>query len=319
MKKYKVAIIGASGLVGQKIIQVLIEEKLIEKMQITLYVSEKSVGKSLNIGKYYFKYQLLDNNILNEKFNIAFFSAGESISKIWAEKLSKAGCYIIDNTNAFRKEPYIPLVVPEINIDKINYNTKIIANPNCSTIQLAIIIDRLLKLQKIKTIIVSTYQSVSGAGKDALKDLEKDTNFYFKEGIKNNLILKIGEIDDNNFCQEENKIMFELNKILNSNINIYASAVRVPIPYCHTESVYVKFSKKINIDKLLNSLKVPYIKIDNDISIPLKIADTNLTHICRIRKASNCELLFFIVADNLRRGAAYNAVKIAEHIINNFL
>ena len=319
MKKINIAIIGGSGLVGQKIIQILIEEKMIENINLKLFVSENSAGNNICINNHKFKLYYLNDDIINEKFDIAFFSAGENISKKYAEIMAKNGTYVIDNSNAFRRNTDTPLVIPEINFKDISKNTHIISNPNCSTIQLAIIISQLLKINSIEKIILSTYQSVSGAGKNALKDLEEKTNKTIPETINNNLILKIGELNNNGFCEEENKIIFELNKILKTNIQIYASTVRVPIPFCHTESVYVKFNKKIDLSKIYNILNVAHIKIDKDITSPLEVTDSNLTHICRIRQPSENEILFFIIADNLRRGAAYNAVKIAELIINQLL
>ena len=319
MKKINIAIIGGSGLVGQKIIQILFEEKLFYKTNIKLFVSQRNAGNNIEINNHIFNLHLLDNNILKQKFDIVFFCAGEEISKKWAEQISNNGAFVIDNSNAFRHKKNIPLIIPEINSELINKKTKLISNPNCSTIQLAIIINLFLKISDINQIIVSTYQSVSGAGKDALLDLENGTSKIIKEGIKNNLILKIGEIESNGFCTEENKIINELNKILEKDISIIANTVRVPIPYCHTESVYVKFKNKINLNEIYDVLNTNYIKIDTEISQPKIVNDTNFTHICRIRLINDKELLFFIVADNLRRGASYNAVKIAEYLINNYI
>lgn len=317
MKKISIAIIGASGLVGEKIIEIMEEQNLLKNVDLTLYVSEKSANESIFIQGQKFKYLLLNKSNIKKAFNIVFFSAGEEVSRTWAKYFVKKGAYVIDNSNAFRREISIPLVVPEINSEIIKRDTKIISNPNCSTIQLAIAINALKDLAKIEKIVVSTYQSVSGAGKNALEDLNKGTNFEIKEGIKDNVIVKIGKIDKNNFCTEENKIMFELNKILKSNFSVCASTVRVPVPFCHTESVYIKFNKNVELNNIINQMLQSKLIIDK-LSLPTEVANTNETHICRLRKFSDSEIVFFVIADNLRRGAAYNAVMIAKIIIDKF-
>lgn len=318
MKNVKIAIVGGSGLVGEKIIRILFEER-VNVSEIRLFVSKKSAGKSIILGGKEFRFELLTEKAAEQKFDIVFFSAGDEISKIWAEKFAKHGAYVIDNSNAFRREQNIPLVVPEINGDRILKTTKIIANPNCSTIQLAMVLKSLSKLSQIEKVVVSTYQSVSGAGKEALLDLYNHTNNEIPEMICGNVIEKIGRIEENGFCTEENKIMFEINKILESDYSVCASTVRVPIPFCHTESVYVKFRGNVSVLDAENSLKADKIIIDDILSLPADIADTNLVHVCRIRQFSKDELALFVVADNLRRGAAYNAVLIAKIIINKFL
>ncbi len=317
MKKCKLAIVGATGLVGQKILKVLWEEGLLEQLEVVLIASEKNTGR-----RYFFKGQEYNIISLSEKclkfgFDVVIFSAGEEVSKNWAEKFVKSGAIVIDNTNAFRKQNDIPLVIPEVNGGEISMENKIIANPNCSTIQLAVVIDKLINLSKINKVVVSTYQSVSGAGKLALIDYQNESNFYFQKGIKGNIIPQIGAISENGFSLEENKIMFELNKILKSNINVVATAVRVPVPYCHGESVYVEFEDNVCIDDIIKQLSCDYIKVlDDDVWLPNDCADTNDTYVCRVRLVSKRELVFFVIADNLRRGAAFNAVKIAEIVLN---
>ena len=315
MKKIKIAIVGASGLVGSKIIEILNEENLLKNVELHLFASGNNTNRHLFINNFKYKLKVLTQKNIPDKLDIVFFSAGEDVSKTWAKFFADRGAFVIDNSSTFRKDNAIPLIVPEINFDL--KNSKIISNPNCSTIQLALAINLLQKFGNIEKIVVSTYQSVSGAGKKALEDYINKTNFEIKEGISGNVISKIGKISENGFCEEENKIMFELNKILNKNYSICASTVRVPIPFCHTESVYVKFVEKINI----NDIKcddLNYIKISDDIVLPSDVANTNVTYIIRLRQFSDKEIAFFVIADNLRRGAAYNAVLIAKKIIDKY-
>lgn len=320
MKGLKIAIVGATGLVGQTILNILDEEDLITNNSITLYVSSRSAGKEYLYKGLVFRLLKLDENAIDKKFDIVFFSAGSEVSKIWAEKFAKSGAFVIDNTSAFRKRFDVPLVVPEINSYLLNKDTKLISNPNCSTIELAVVIDRLKAVSKIKKIIVSTYQSVSGAGRRALCDLYNQTKNVFRNGINDNIVAQIGDIQDNGYSDEENKIMFELCKILNEKFTVLATAIRVPISVCHGESVYVEFEDCVDVQDLNYAMNCEYIKISNgDIIYPSEVKNTNLTYVCRLRKSSKTEIQFFLFADNLRRGAAYNAVKIAKFLINNFI
>ena len=314
MEKFKIAIVGATGLVGQKILQVLYEEGLYEKAVVTLFVSKRSSGKVCYFKGDTLRLVELDEMQANKKFDFVFFSAGEEISKKYAKIFADAGAFVIDNTNAFRKDK--PLVIPEINFESVA-DEKIISNPNCSTIELAMVISKLLKICEIEKIVVSTYQSVSGAGKDAVADLKNGTNNYFEKGIKNNIIAKIGELDENGNSTEENKIMFELNKILKTQIKVIATAVRVPVEYCHGESVYVEFKKEVDFEKIKKSLANKNLELLSDVCLNNEVADTNKTIVCRLRKVGENEIVFFVMADNLRRGAAYNAVMIAQNIIKN--
>lgn len=311
----KFAIVGATGLVGKKIIQVLMEQNMLEGNSLKLFASEESKNRKIKVNNKFFEVFPLVSEVLEEKFDIVFFSAGDDVSRIWAEKFVLNGAIVIDNSNAFRRNPKIPLVVPEINGELCFGESKLISNPNCSTIQLAIVLNRLLKLAKIEKVVVSTYQSVSGAGREALNDFFNGTNFSIPEGIKNNFISHIGAVGESGFCVEEEKIMFEISKILNTKINCVATAVRVPIPFCHGESVYVQFDRDIGLDEVLKVLSVKEIVVDKFDSLPSNISNTDETHVCRIRKAGKNEIAFFIVADNLRRGAATNAVLIAKNLL----
>ncbi len=310
------AIVGGSGLVGMSLLEVLYEENLFKNNQITLFVSKKSAGKMILFKGKQFRLVELDEKALNQKFDIVFFSAGGNVSLKWAQRFASQGCFVIDNTNAFRRKKDVPLIVPEINGELITSKTKLIANPNCSTIELVLVLNRLRMLSKLKKVIVSTYQSVSGAGRRALCDLQNQTSVVFEKGINNNIIAQIGDILFSGYTLEEDKLMFETSKILGEQVELYATAVRVPISICHGESVYVEFDDEVDIKNVQEVLNVEYIKSSqSDLFYPTDITSTNETYVFRIRKASKKEIQFYILADNLRRGASYNAVKIAELII----
>lgn len=318
MEKYKMAIVGATGLVGQTILKVLKEEDLFDKFQIHLYVSSRSAGKEYLWFGRTFRLVELSQKALEQNYDVVLFSAGTEVSKVWVQKFAESGSYVIDNTNAFRRCEDVPLVVPEINGGLINKTTNIISNPNCSTIELAIVVDKLRRLSKVNKIIVSTYQSVSGAGRKGLYDLKNNAKNVFKCGINGNIIAKIGDFDKKGYSTEENKLMFELSKILNEKIDTLATAVRVPIEFCHGESVYVQFETDVEIEKAKKELECDYIKVaKDDLFYPTEVAGTNDTYVCRMRQPSKKELQFFVFADNLRRGAAYNAVMILKILYNS--
>ena len=320
MGNLKLAIVGATGLVGETILKVLDEEGLFIGSDITLFVSSRSAGKEYMFKGRRFRLVELNESALKKKFDIVFFSAGTDVSKAWVKKFAEAGAFVIDNTNAFRRKEAVPLVVPEINGEIVGGDSKIISNPNCSTIELALVIDKIRKLSKIEKIVVSTYQSVSGAGRSALLDLKNNAKNVFKYGINNNLIAKIGDIQENGYSTEENKIMFELSKILDEDIDVSATAVRVPVEVSHGESVYVKFKNEVNLIDAFAVLDCDYIKIStDDLFYPSFVSGTNLTYVCRLRQSQKNELEFFVFADNLRRGAAYNAVMIAKNILSKNL
>ena len=320
MKSLKIAIVGATGLVGQTIIKVLDEEGLLKTNDILLYVSKRSAGKEYLFKGRRFRLVELDEKALDKKFDIVFFSAGSSVSRVWAKRFAEKGAFVIDNTSEFRKCEDVPLVVPEINGEIVSGDAKIISNPNCTTIELAVVIDKLLKLSKIKKLVVSTYQSVSGAGRRAVCDLKNNAKNVFKYGINDNLIAKIGKIQENGYAEEENKIMFELSKILNESIDVSATAVRVPVEVCHGESVYVKFETDVNLIDVYSILESSYIKVfPDEICNVCEVKNTNAVSVFRIRQKSKTELEFFVLADNLRRGAAYNAVLIMKKLIDKNL
>lgn len=317
MKKIKLAVVGATGLVGKTIIDILKEEKLIFDIELVLFASRRSVGKRMMICGRDYKIFELNDDFLKMGIDYAIFSAGGDVSKCWAKRFADAGVVVIDNTSVFRMNKKIPLVVPEINISAARHSDKLISNPNCSTIQLVLVLDRLRKISQINQVVVSTYQSVSGAGRRALADLNNQTNHYFINGIKNNIIASIGDVDKSGFCSEEVKLMTETGKILNDkDMRICATAVRVPTSHCHGESVYIKFQDAINLRKIKKALKCDYIEVLNrEVGLPTMIKGSNKTYVYRVRKVSKNEILLFVIADNLRRGAAYNAVEIFKYLI----
>jgi len=319
MRELKVAIVGATGLVGQSILEILKEENLIDEMNLTLYVSNKSAGGRVVFDGKVYELIKLDENSCHRKFDLVFFSAGDDVSLEYAKIFADGGAYVIDNSNAFRREKDVPLIVPEINGDILDGTCNLIANPNCSTIELALVLNRIKDLGAIDEVIVSTYQSVSGAGADALADLHNDTSNVFKKGIKDNIVAQIGEIKENGFCTEEDKLMFETCKILNSHFNMIATAVRVPISYCHGESVVVKFKSLVSSVCVKEALRCDYIDVSEGLHFPTDCAGTNLTYVSRIRNHHGDEVAMFVLADNLRRGASFNAVEIAKILINKFL
>jgi aspartate-semialdehyde dehydrogenase len=260
----------------------------------------------------------LNEDALAMNIDFAIFSAGGEVSKYWVKRFVETGVVVIDNTSVFRLDKKVPLIVPEINLDMVKKDDYIIANPNCSTIQLVVVLDRLKCLSRIDEVIVSTYQSVSGAGRKALYDLRNCTSHFFDKGIKNNFIAAIGEVDKQGFCGEEQKLMRETGKILNDkNIKVVATAVRVPIANCHGESVVLRFEKDVKLKDVISALKCDYISICKDFIVyPTDVCGTNQTWVCRLRQVSKNEIAFFVIADNLRRGAAYNAVKILKKIID---
>ena len=311
----KLGIVGVTGLVGNKIFEILKEENLAQDVELFLMASEKSSNK-----KVFYYGKIFDIFELNEKcldfgLDYVIFSAGDAISKVWAKRFVEKGTVVIDNTNAFRKDEEIPLVVPEINSDKLSNETMLISNPNCSTIQLAVVVDVLMKMSKVKKIVVSTYQSVSGAGRKALNDFKFNTGEYFPVNIHENIIAEIGSVDEDGFCTEERKIMFELNKILDSKFEVVATAVRVPVLYTHGESVYVEFEDDFDVNELKKELqKVEHLRVD-DLFYSKDAINSNKTFVCRIKQQNKKSVSFFIFADNLRRGAAFNAVGILKRLI----
>ena len=318
--KYKVAIVGATGLVGRTILKVL-EEKNFQNVEYTLFSSEKSAGKKISfLGKTYIVCKLEETSF-DLNFDYAIFSAGADISKKYAPIAVSKGCIVIDNSSAFRMNDNVPLVVPEVNKEKIFENNGIIANPNCSTIQAVLPLKVLDDKYKIKRIVYSTYQAVSGAGKKGLEDLENLDNGLFY----NNCVPKIDVFLEDGYTKEEHKMINETRKILNNpNLLITATAVRVPVKNCHSESINIEFENEIDIYEakvlLQNSDGIVLADdIENDIyPLARKVDGNNDVFVGRIRRDYSVKsgINIWVVADNLRKGAATNAVQILEVLIN---
>lgn len=327
MKKYKLALVGATGLVGRTALKVL-EEKNLPNFEYTLFCSKKSAGTKLTfLGKEYITKELKDNSF-DEGFNFAIFSAGAETSKHFAPIAASKGCLVIDNSSAFRMDDDVPLIVPEVNFQAISGHHNIIANPNCSTIQAVVALKPLDDNFKIKRIVYSTYQAVSGAGKLGLQDLANINSekplLKFSHPIYNNCLPQIDIFLINKYTKEEMKLINETRKILNNpNLQITATAVRVPVINCHSESINIQFKKSFSIEQVVDILKKsPGIVVQDDIqNSQYPTASTSSGHdevfVGRIRKDYSIEngLNLWVVADNLRKGAATNAIQIMENLI----
>ena len=328
-----IAIVGATGNVGRKILEVL-EKKELKIDNLYLVASSKSLGKNIKFrGK---GYEVVDlDNFDFSKAKITFFAAGGNISKEFAEKASKKSI-VIDNSSFYRMDPDVPLIVPQVNSDHLNRIKKnIVANPNCSTAQLVIALKPLHDQFVIKRIVVSTYQSVSGGGKAPMDELIEQTKSVlsgkkvksknFTKQIAFNAIPQIDVFSEDGYTKEELKMTRETKKILDEKIDLTATCVRLPISVSHSESVNIQFEKSFTLKKvrdLLNSFdgcKVIDERTDGGYSTPLEAEGKNETFISRIRedKTINNGLNLWIVSDNLLRGAALNAVEIAETLIEN--
>lgn len=326
----KLAIIGATGMVGNEILKI-IQEKNLAYSELILVASNKSKGKELIINnKSHFIIDL--EEMLVKKPDLALFSAGSHISKIWAPKLAEIGCKVIDNSSYWRMISDHKLIIPEINGAQLEKNDIIVANPNCSTIQLLIAIAPLHKKYKIKRIIISTYQSVTGTGKQAVDQLNNEEQglageMAYPHPIYRNALPHIDDFEENGYTKEEMKMVNETHKILDKSIAITATAVRIPIEGGHCESVNITFSNDFIINdiyKTLNNTKG--LKVVDDIhknSYPMPISSKGKDEVFvgRIRRdhSEKNSLNLWIVADNLRKGAATNTVQIAEYMIKNDL
>ena len=328
-----IAIVGATGNVGRKTLEVL-EKKELSFDNLFLIASSRSAGKKINFkGK---KHEVLDlENFDFSKVKIAFFAAGGKISEKFAEKAAK-NCLVIDNSSYYRMDLDVPLIVPQVNSDDLkNIKKNIIANPNCSTSQLVIVLKPLHDLFTIKRIVVSTYQSVSGAGKASMDELIEQTKLVlddkkvksknFTKQIAFNVIPHIDIFSDDGYTKEEIKMTNETKKILDDKIDLTATCVRLPVLVSHSESVNIEFEKPFSLKKVKEALnnfegcKVIDDRVDGGYSTPLEAEGKNETFISRIREDKTIKngLNLWIVSDNLLRGAALNAVEIAETLIKN--
>jgi len=327
----KVAVIGATGVVGRKMIKVL-EEHNFPLTHIYAVASEKSVG-----GKIPFKQSEIEiitlEKALREKPDVALFSAGAAVSGIWAPKFAQAGTTVIDNSSAWRMKPEIPLVIPEINGKVLKTSHKIIANPNCSTIQMLMAIAPLHQKFGIKRIVVSTYQSVSGSGKMGIEQLmnerqHKNGTKVYPYPIDMNVLPHAGDFTDSGYTTEEEKLVNETRKILRDKaILISATAARVPVTGGHSESINLELKKAWSMDEVIFLLnEMPGLVVQDDpknniYPMPVSAEGKDEVFVGRIRRDSSVEngLNLWVVADNLRKGAATNAVQIAEYLIKQKL
>jgi aspartate-semialdehyde dehydrogenase len=333
---YKVAVVGATGNVGRAMLNVLIQRQF-PISEVVALASTRSVGTEVSFGDGILKVKALDYYDFTGT-DIVLMSAGGDIAKEWAPKIAAQGPIVIDNSSAWRMDRQVPLVVPEVNADALNDIPKgIIANPNCSTAQLVVALKPLHDLFKIKRVVVSTYQSVSGAGKEAMDELFRQTRAVFvadpvevsefTKQIAFNVIPHIDVFLDSGVTKEEWKMAVETQKILDPDIQVTATCVRVPVFVGHSESVNIEFELPLTAEKARAALRAaPGILVvdkreDGGYVTPIECAGEDATFVSRVRKDPTVEngLNLWIVSDNLRKGAALNAVQIAESLIKRNL
>lgn len=340
MKKYNVAILGATGAVGQEFLN-LIEERNFPFSNLKLLASKRSAGKKIQfMGKEYTVEEATDDSF--KDVQIALF-AGGAASKAFAPAAVKAGAVVVDNSSAFRMDPEVPLVVPEVNPGDIAKHKGIIANPNCSTIIMVMALKPLYDLSKIKRVVVSTYQAVSGGGKEAMAELEQQVNDIVagKEVTANilpgaalakhyqiafNLIPQIDVFQDNLYTKEEMKMVNETKKIMgDDNIKVTATTVRVPVYRSHAESVNVEFEDEVSVEAAKKALAAfPGVIVkdnpaEQEYPMPLDTSGKNDVEVGRIRKdfSNDNTLNFWVCGDQIRKGAALNTLQIAEYMVEN--
>ena len=333
---YKVAVVGATGNVGREMLNVL-DERAFPAREVVALASTSSVGTEVSFGDRTLKVKALDYFDFKGT-DIVLMSAGSAVAKTWAPKIVAQGAIVIDNSSAWRMDRDVPLVVPEVNADALaDIKKGIVANPNCSTAQLVVVLKPLHDAAVIRRVVVSTYQSVSGAGKDAMDELFRQTRAvfvadpveveHFTKQIAYNVIPHIDDFLDSGLTKEEWKMMVETQKILDPNIQLTATCVRVPVFIGHSEAVTIEFERPITADSARRLLRAsPGILVidkreDGGYATPIECAGEDATYVSRIRKDPTVEhgLSMWIVADNLRKGAALNAVQIAECLINRKL
>lgn len=334
---YKVAIVGATGNVGREMLDIL-SERGFPADEVVALASRRSVGTEVSFGDKTLKCKALENYDFSDT-DICLMSAGGDVSKEWSPKIGRQGCVVIDNSSAFRYDSDVPLIVPEVNADAITGFSKknIIANPNCSTAQLVVALKPLHDLATIKRVVVATYQSVSGAGKDAMDELFAQTRAVFvsdpveakkfPKRIAFNVIPHIDVFMEDGYTKEEWKVMVETKKILDPKIKLTCTAVRVPVFISHSEAVNVEFEKPISAEEATQALRnAPGVLVidkrePGGYITPYEAAGEDATYVSRIREDATVEngLSFWCVSDNLRKGAALNAVQIAEVLVNRKL
>jgi aspartate-semialdehyde dehydrogenase len=336
VSSYRVAIVGATGAVGEEMRKIL-EERDFPVSSLKLLASHRSKGKRLNFKGEEISVEELKENSFKD-VDMALFSAGASISREFAPLAAKNDCIVIDNSSAFRMEKDVPLVVPEVNSEDLKNHQGIIANPNCSTIQMVVVLKPLHDNFKLKRVVVTTFQSVSGTGKKAIQELyEQSKDFLEGKPLKKNVyphqiafnvLPHIDVFLENAYTKEEMKMVNETRKIMHlPELKITATCVRVPVFISHSESVNIETEKEISAEKAREILSsAPGIKVEDNPSqnlypLPIRAAGKDYTYVGRIRKDESIEngLNLWIVSDNLRKGAALNAVQIGETLIQKGL
>ncbi len=326
----KIAVVGATGLVGGKMLKVL-EERGFGDEEIIAAASERSIGRQLDFSGRTLTVVPVEEAI-SQRPDYALFSAGASVSKNYAPKFAAAGTTVIDNSSAWRKDPAIPLVVPEINADVIRESDRIIANPNCSTIQMVLAISRLHTRYGIRRIVVSTYQSVTGTGQKAIRQLEAEEKGEAAEKaypfpIHRNLFPHGGDFQEDGYTTEEQKLVDETRKILRApSIAITATVARVPVVGGHSEAVNVEFEEDYTLEEVRQLIQgTPGVVLHDDPSrlvypMPLYAHDTDAVYVGRVRRdfSQPNTLNLWVVSDNLRKGAATNAVEILQYLTRAF-
>ena len=330
--KYITAVVGATGAVGNEMVRTL-EERVFPVERLRLFASERSEGKRME-----FRDMMIPVETLSEKsfegIDIALFSAGAERSKTWAPVAARSGCVVVDNSSQWRMDPEVPLVVPEVNSHDLEWHRGIIANPNCSTIQMVVVLKPLHDAAQLKRVVVTTFQSVSGTGQKAIDELMQQTAdlLNFKEvtckvypyQIAFNVLPHIDTFLENGYTKEEMKMVNETKKIIGDEaIRVTATTVRVPVFRCHSESLNIETEKKLTPDDVRAILSsAPGVIVydapgKNIYPIPIDVAGKDETYVGRIREDETIEngINMWIVADNLRKGAALNAVQIAEKLI----
>ena len=327
MKKYNVAVVGATGMVGNKFLEVLAERNLpVENYY--LYASAKSAGKVIDfMGKPHTVIELTKENVVDKKIDIALFSAGASVSKEFAPIFASIGATVVDNSSCWRMDENVPLVVPEVNPEDVRWNKGIIANPNCSTIQAMVALKPLHDKYTIKRVVYSTYQAVSGAGVQGYNDLKDGINGVppkkFNHQIFANCLPQIDVFCDNHYTKEEMKMFHETRKIMHSDIKVSATCVRVPALRSHSESIWVETERPISVEEAREAfakgdgLVLQDNPAEKEYPMPLFLAGKDPVYVGRIRKDLTNEngLTFWIVGDQIKKGAALNAVQIAEYLV----
>jgi len=334
---YKVAVVGATGNVGREMLDIL-SERGFPADEVVALASRRSVGTEVSFGDKTLKIKALEHYDFSDT-DICLMSAGGDVSKEWSPKIGAQGCVVIDNSSAFRYDSDVPLIVPEVNADAVKGFTKknIIANPNCSTAQLVVALKPLHDLGTIKRVVLATYQSVSGAGKDAMDELFAQTRAVFvsdpiepkkfTKRIAFNVIPQIDVFMEDGYTKEEWKVMAETKKILDPKIKLTCTAVRVPVFIAHSEAVNVEFEKPVTVEEATEALRnAPGVLVidkrePGGYITPYEAAGEDATYVSRIREDATVEngLSFWCVSDNLRKGAALNAVQIAEVLVNRKL